>query len=337
MNYWIVLIAMALSFLLALILAPWILPFLRRLKCSQSILDIGPAWHKETKQGTPTIGGLIFIIPTVVVTLIFGIGRMLKGDWRLLICLVFVILCGVVGFLDDYVKVVKKRNKGLSVMQKTVPLLAIMALFLGALYITNVITDTIFIPYLNLRLHLSFAYFILMIPLLFFFVNSVNLTDGLDGLVTGVSLPYTVSFIIIGFFLSAGAEHLGITVFAAALTGGLAAFLIYNFHPAKVFMGDTGSLFLGAAVVALAMAYDMPYFIIIGGIMYLIEGVSVVLQVGFYKLTHGKRLFKMTPIHHHFEMCKWSEVKIVAVFTAISAVGCLLALWGMFYFRYFNV
>ena len=336
MNYWLIIIALAASFLLALLLAPWILPFLRRLKCSQSILDIGPSWHKETKQGTPTIGGLIFIIPTLVVTLIMGIGEMLRGDLRLLICLVFVTLCGIVGFVDDYVKVVKKRNKGLSVLQKTLPLMLFMALFLGALYTTNTITDTIFIPYLNVRLHLWYFYFVLMIPMLFFFVNSVNLTDGLDGLVTSVSLPYTISFIVIGFFLS-GANNTGITVFSAALTGGLAAFLIYNFHPAKVFMGDTGSLFLGAAIVALAMAYDMPYFIIIGGIMYLLEGLSVVLQVGYYKLTHGKRIFKMTPIHHHFEMCGWSENKIVAVFTAISALGCLLALWGMFYYRYFNV
>ena len=337
MNYWIILTALAASFLLALLLAPWILPFLRRLKCSQSILDIGPAWHKETKQGTPTIGGLIFIIPTVLVTAVLGIFELMRGDYRLLICLVFVVLCGIVGFVDDYIKVVKKRNKGLSVLQKTLPLMLFIALFLGALYTTNTITDTIFIPYLNVRLHLYYFYFVLMIPLLFFFVNSVNLTDGLDGLVTGVSLPYTISFIIIGFFLSAGQNNLGITVFAAALTGGLMAFLIYNFHPAKVFMGDTGSLFLGAAIVALAMAYDMPYFIIIGGIMYLFEGLSVVLQVGFYKLTHGKRIFKMTPIHHHFEMCGWSEVKIVAVFTAISAIGCLVALWGMFYYRYFNV
>jgi phospho-N-acetylmuramoyl-pentapeptide-transferase len=267
MNYWIILTALAASFLLALLLAPWILPFLRRLKCSQSILDIGPAWHKETKQGTPTIGGLIFIIPTVLVTAVLGIFEMMQGDYRLLICLVFVILCGIVGFVDDYIKVVKKRNKGLSVLQKTLPLMLFIALFLGALYTTNTITDTIFIPYLNVRLHLYYFYFVLMIPLLFFFVNSVNLTDGLDGLVTGVSLPYTISFIIIGFFLSAGQNNLGITVFAAALTGGLMAFLIYNFHPAKVFMGDTGSLFLGAAIVALAMAYDMPYFIIIGGIM----------------------------------------------------------------------
>lgn len=337
MNYWLILVAVAASFLLALLLAPWILPLLRRLKCAQSILDIGPAWHKGTKQGTPTMGGLIFMIPTLLVTLILATGEMLRGDLRLLICLVFVILCGAVGFADDYIKVVKKRNKGLSVIQKTLPLMLFIALFLGALYTTGTITDTIFIPYLNVRLHLYYFYFVLMIPMLFFFVNSVNLTDGLDGLVTGVTMPYTISFIVVGFFLSAGSNNTGITVFAAALTGSLAAFLIYNFHPAKVFMGDTGSLFLGAAVVALAMAYDMPYFVIIGGIMYLIEGLSVVLQVSFYKLTHGKRIFKMTPIHHHFEMCGWSEVKIVSVFTAISAVGCLVALWGMFYYRYFNV
>ena len=337
MNYWLVLTALAASFLLALLLAPWILPWLRKLKFSQSILEIGPSWHKETKQGTPTIGGLIFIIPTLLVTLILAFGQLLQGDFRLLMCLGFVLLCGVVGFVDDYVKVVKKRNKGLTVMQKTLPLMLLMALFLGGLYGTNVISDSILIPFLNLRLHLGYFYFLIMIPFLFFFVNSVNLTDGLDGLVTGVSLPYVISFIVVGFFLSKGNNNTGLTIFAAALVGGLMAFLIYNFHPAKVFMGDTGSLFLGASVVALAMAYDMPYFILIGGIVYLLEGLSVVMQVGFYKITHGKRIFKMTPIHHHFELCNWSEVKIVSVFTAVSALGCLLALWGMFYYRYFNL
>jgi phospho-N-acetylmuramoyl-pentapeptide-transferase len=218
------------------------------------------------------------------------------------------------------------------VWQKTLPLMVCIALFLGTLYLNGIIDDTIFIPFVNIRLPLWYFYFVVMIPMLFFFVNSVNLTDGLDGLVTSVSMPYTISFIAIGFLLSRAMNNTGVTIFAAALTGGLAAFLIYNFHPAKVFMGDTGSLFLGAAIVGLAMAYDMPYFILIGGIMFLIEGLSVVLQVGFYKLTHGKRIFKMTPIHHHFEMCKWSEVKIVAVFTVISAIGCLLALWGLVYY-----
>ncbi|MBQ3083864.1 MAG: phospho-N-acetylmuramoyl-pentapeptide-transferase [Clostridia bacterium] len=332
MNYWLVVTAFAVTFFVALILGPFILPWLRRLKCSQSILEDGPSWHKETKQGTPTIGGLIFIIPTVLVTTALGMKEVLQGDYRLLICLVFVLLCGVVGFADDYIKVVKKRNKGLSVLQKTLPLMLLIALFLGTLYINNYIDDTIFIPYLNVELPLWYFYFVVMIPFCFFFVNSVNLTDGLDGLVTGVSLPYTISFVVIGALMGSGND--GITVFAGSLTGGLMAFLIYNFHPAKVFMGDTGSLFLGAAIVALAMAYDLVYFILIGGIMYLIEGVSVVLQVGFYKLTHGKRIFKMTPIHHHFELCGWSEVKIVTVFTIISAIGCLLALWGVVYYKF---
>ena len=337
MNYWTVLIALGAGFLLSLLMAPWLLPWLRKLKCSQSILEDGPSWHMQTKQGTPTMGGLMFIFPTLLVTLVLAFSSLLQGDLRLMMVLLFVTACGAVGFADDYVKVVKKRNKGLSVMQKTLPLMLLIALFLGGLYATGAITDTIFVPYLNIRIHLYYFYFLVMIPFSFFFVNSVNLTDGLDGLVTGVSLPYVISFVVVGFFLSQGNNNTGITVFAAALIGGLMAFLIYNFHPAKVFMGDTGSLFLGASVVALAMAYDMPYFILIGGIVYLLEGLSVVLQVGYYKLTHGKRIFKMTPIHHHFELSGWSEVKIVSVFTVISAIGCLLALWGMFYYRYFNV
>ena len=333
MNYWLVVSAFAVTFFLALILGPVILPWLRRLKCSQSIMEDGPSWHKETKQGTPTIGGLIFMIPTVLVATVFGMDSILQGDYRLLICLAFVVLCGLVGFADDYIKVVKKRNKGLSVWQKTLPLMLLIALFLGTLYATDVIGSNIFIPFVNYPLPLWYFYFVVMIPFCFFFVNSVNLTDGLDGLVTSVSLPYTISFVLVGALFGAGND--GVSVYAGALTGGLMAFLIYNFHPAKVFMGDTGSLFLGASIVALAMAYDMAYFILIGGIMYLIEGVSVVLQVFFYKVTHGKRIFKMTPIHHHFELCGWSEVKIVTVFTIVSAIGCLIALWGVAY--YFHV
>ena len=183
-----------------------------------------------------------------------------------------------------------------------------------------------------MSLHLSYFYFILVIPFLFFFVNSVNLTDGLDGLAASVTLPYAASFIFVALvFNAAGKGNTGLAILASSTVGGLFAFLIYNFHPAKVFMGDTGSLFLGGLVVALAMSYDMPYFILVGGIVYLIEGLSVVLQVTYFKLTHGKRIFKMTPIHHHFEMCNWKEVTIVVVFTAVSALACVAALWGIIY------
>lgn len=326
-----VILATILTFCMAVVLAPIVLPRLRRLKFGQSILEIGPSWHKS-KQGTPTAGGIIFIFPIVIITALLGITSMASGDYRLLFALIFVLLCGTVGFVDDYTKIVRKQNKGLSVRQKTVLLAAVITLYIAAMYFFGYISTDIFIPFVNTHIRLGYFYFLLLIPFTFFFVNSVNLTDGLDGLATSVTLPYSVAFIFVAFvFNAAGKGNIGLAAFAASVTGGLLAFLIFNFHPAKVFMGDTGSLFLGGAVVALAMSYDLPYFILLGGIVYLIEGLSVVLQVGYFKLTHGKRIFKMTPIHHHFEMCKWKEVKIVIVFTAVSALACIAALWGVIY------
>lgn len=337
MNVTNVIIALALTFILSLVLAPWLLPMLRRLKFSQSILEIGPAWHKK-KQGTPTAGGIMFVFPILIVTCIMGAPYLFGGDFRLLISLVFVMLCAAVGFIDDYIKIKSKHNKGLSVLQKTILLMAVIALFLGVMYVCGYISNTIFIPFLNIRLHLGYFYFLIMILVCFFFVNSVNLTDGLDGLVTSVTLPYTISFIFVSALLNTQAlPGEGMAIFAACITGGLLMFLIYNFYPARVFMGDTGSLFLGGCVVALAMAFDMPYFLILGGLVYLIEGVSVVLQVAFFKITHGKRLFKMTPIHHHFEMCGMKETSIAFMFTAVSAVMCLIALGAIIYYKSFII
>ncbi len=323
--------ALALTFVLSLAVSPIILPWLRKIKFGQSILEIGPSWHK-TKQGTPTAGGIMFIFPIIVITAILGAPSLFSGDYRLLYGLVFIILCGTIGFIDDFTKIVKKHNQGLTVRQKTLMLILAITLYIAAMFLTGYISTDIFIPFFNTRLHLSYFYFVIMIPFLFFFVNSVNLTDGLDGLATSVTLPYTISFVVVALvFKGVFSANTGLAVLASSAVGGLLAFLIFNFHPAKVFMGDTGSLFLGGLVVALAMSYDMPYFILLGGIVYLIEGLSVVLQVGYFKITHGKRIFKMTPIHHHFEMSKWSEVKIVVVFTIISLIACIAALWGVIY------
>lgn len=326
-----VILSMALTFVLSAVLGPLVLPWLRKLKFGQSILEIGPSWHKA-KQGTPTAGGIIFIIPITAITLILGARSLFSKDYRLLYAVIFILICGAVGFIDDFIKITQKHNQGLNVRQKTIMLVAAITLYIAAMYFTGYITTDVYIPFINVRLHLSYFYFIIIIPFLFFFVNSVNLTDGLDGLVTSVTLPYTVSFVFVALvFNAAGKGDTGLAVLASSAVGGLLAFLIYNFHPAKVFMGDTGSLFLGGLVVALAMSYDLPYFILMGGIVYLIEGLSVVLQVTYFKLTHGKRIFKMTPIHHHFEMCKWSEVRIVIIFTVVSAIACAAALWGIVY------
>ena len=323
--------AAVLTFALSAAFGPIVLPWLRKLKFGQSILEIGPSWHKN-KQGTPTVGGIIFIVPILLVTMTVGAGSLFSKDMRLALSLVFIFLCALIGFADDYIKIVRKHNQGLTVRQKSILLLLVITLYVGAMFFMGYVTTEIYVPFFAVRLDLSYFYFIIIIPFLFFFVNSVNLTDGLDGLASSVTLPYAAAFIIVAMiYNAAGLGNSGLGVLAGAAVGGLLGFLIYNFHPAKVFMGDTGSLFLGGLVVALAMCYDMPYFILIGGIVYLLEGLSVVLQVSYFKLTHGKRIFKMTPIHHHFEMCKWSEVRIVIVFTLVSLLACAAALWGIVY------
>lgn len=326
-----IILSLVLTFALSALLGPIVLPWLHKLKFGQSILEIGPSWHKN-KQGTPTVGGIIFIIPIIIVTLLVGMKSMFSTDKRLLYAVIFVLLCGGIGFADDFIKIVRKHNQGLTVRQKTVLLTAVITLYVAAMFFSGYITTDFYIPFFSVSLHLSYFYFLLIIPFLFFFVNSVNLTDGLDGLAASVTLPYTTAFIFVAVvFNAAGRGNVGLGVLAASAVGGLLGFLIFNFHPAKVFMGDTGSLFLGGLVIALAMSYDLPYFILLGGIVYLIEGLSVVMQVSYFKLTHGKRIFKMTPIHHHFEMCGWSEVKIVAVFTVFSLIACACALWGIIY------
>lgn len=326
-----IIMSMVLTFVMGAVLGPIVIPWLRRIKFGQSILEIGPSWHKA-KQGTPTAGGIIFIIPILAITMILGARSLFSKDLRLLYAVIFIIMCGAIGFIDDFIKITQKHNKGLSVRQKTILLAAAITLYVAAMYFSGYVTTDLYIPFFNVRLHLSYFYFIIMIPFIFFFVNSVNLTDGLDGLAASVTLPYAISFVLVALvFNAAGSGNEGLAILSSSAVGGLLAFLIYNFHPAKVFMGDTGSLFLGGLVAALAMSYDMPYFILLGGIVYLIEGLSVVLQVTYFKLTHGKRIFKMTPIHHHFEMCGWKEVKIVIIFTAVSAVACAAALWGIIY------
>lgn len=327
-----IILALAVTFLLGLLVAPWVLSELRRRHAAQHILEIGPKWH-ETKAGTPTMGGIIFILPIFVVTIALGIVGMIRGDHRLTLSLLLALLCGVIGWIDDSVKIFKARNKGLTVRQKTVTLVLIIALYLGAMYLFNYITLDVFVPFFNVRINLSYFYFLLMIPAAFFFVNSVNLTDGLDGLATSVTIPYAVAFAAIAILTHTSEQsNEGMAIFAASITGGLLAFLVYNFYPAKVFMGDTGSLFLGGCVVALAFSFNTPVLLLLGGIVYLIEGVSVVLQVGFYKLTHGKRLFKMAPLHHHFEMCGKSEVQIVIGMTLLSLLGAVLTVAGILFY-----
>ena len=299
-----------------------LLPVLRALKAGQSIREVGPTWH-NSKAGTPMMGGLMFILGAVV-CLLFNIGNI--QDYTVLYALVLGLCFGAVGFVDDYFKLKHKRNLGLTAIQKALLQMAVSAIYLYVLYLQGTLTCDIYIPFVNTTFYLHpIVYIFFAMFVMVGCVNAVNLTDGVDGLCASVTVPVMV-------FFTAASIAMGkwdVALLPACLIGGLVAYLFYNWHPAKVFMGDTGSLFLGGIVCALAFALDMPLILVLVGIVYIVETLSVILQVGYFKLTHGKRLFKMSPIHHHFEMCGWKEVKIVLIFSAVSAVMCLLAWFGI--------
>ena len=319
-----ILLTILVSFALTLFLGWVLLPVLHRLKAGQSIREDGPTWH-NSKSGTPTMGGIFFMGGSLL-CLVFGFRGMLTGDFSVLYALGFSLCFGAIGFLDDYFKVKYKRNLGLTAIQKAALQMAVSAVYLYILYCEGLMSSRLYIPFVDITWDLHpLVYIFFSMFVMVGCVNAVNITDGVDGLAASVTLPVMVFFTLAAFSM----ERLQLALLPAALVGGLAAFLVYNFHPAKVFMGDTGSLFLGGAVCALAFALDMPLVLILVGIMYIIETMSVILQVGYFKLTHGKRLFKMSPIHHHFEMCGWKEEKIVFVFTGITVLMCLLAWWGV--------
>lgn len=319
------LVAAVVGFALTVAFGKVVIPWLVKLKFGQSILEIGPNWHKN-KQGTPTMGGIMFVLGIGICVILAGIPLMiLDGEFRHLLIFAFALLFGVIGFIDDYAKVSRKQNKGLSAMQKLLLQLAGSAVFLSALRMTGDLTPSLLIPYIG-RIELPWIlYLFLMMFIIVGAVNAVNLTDGVDGLASSVTLPVAVLFgvlAVVSRFDAAG-------LFSGALFGALCGFLVYNKNPAKVFMGDTGSLFLGGAIVGLAFAFDMPFVLLFAGIIYIAETLSVILQVSYFKLTNGKRLFKMSPIHHHFEMCGWSENKLCIIFTIVNAIGCLIGYFGV--------
>ena len=317
-----VLITAAVACALSGLLGYLLLPVLRALKAGQSIREIGPTWHNH-KAGTPMMGGLMFIFAAVL-CLLFNIAFL--EDYSVFYVLILALCFGFVGFLDDFTKIKFKRNLGLTSIQKALLQMAVSALFLYLMYRSGAMSTDLYIPFVNVSFSLHpIVYIFFAMFVMVGCVNAVNLTDGVDGLCASVTIPVMV-------FFTAAAVAMGkfdLALLPAALVGGLIAYLFYNWHPAKVFMGDTGSLFLGGIVCGLAFALNMPVILILVGFVYLMETVSVILQVGYFKLTHGKRLFKMSPIHHHFEMCGWKEVKICLVFTALSALMCGLAWLGI--------
>jgi phospho-N-acetylmuramoyl-pentapeptide-transferase len=302
-----------------------VIPWLHALKAGQTIKEIGPKWH-QVKAGTPTMGGLMFMTSALVCVLVAGWTAMLAGTHEQLMILGFSLIYGAIGFVDDFVKVKLKRNLGLTSLQKLVLQLVAAAAYLALLRWNGNLESALYIPFIHVSVELPWLLYLLFAVLVIVgCVNAVNLTDGVDGLAAGVTLPVMVFFTFVA--VSWGNDTLAL--FPAALIGGLLGFLVYNFHPAKVFMGDTGSLFLGGAVCGMAFALDMPLILILVGIVYIVETVSVMMQVTYFKLTHGKRIFRMTPIHHHFEMGGWSEVKIFCVFTGVTVVMCVLAWLGI--------
>ena len=318
--------ACILSFAVTVLLG-WkvILPALRRLKAGQAIREEGPKWH-ATKAGTPTMGGLMFIAGLGVSILVMGWRGMMEGDLSHIYVFLFAAVFGVIGFLDDYEKVKHHQNLGLTALQKFALQLAAAILFLILMRYEGRLSPNLYVPFFNFSIALSWPlYMVFAAFVIVGCVNAVNITDGLDGLSTSVTIPVAL------FFVSAATwwSYRQLGIFAAALLGGLLGFLLFNAHPAKVFMGDTGSLFLGGAVAGMAFAFDMPLVLALVGIVYIAETLSDIIQVTYFKLSHGKRIFKMAPIHHHFEMCGWSETKIVTVFTAISTLFCALALFGV--------
>lgn len=320
------------AFAITALIGKKLIPFLHKLHFGQTILDIGPSWHKN-KQGTPTMGGIMFIIGIVFSALIastiyfatnsgnVGLDNAITKEKVFVFAgLALAILYGLVGFIDDYIKVVKKRNLGLTAMQKLIMQFAIAAMYLAVLKLFGYGSKTI-IPFVG-TVDLGFLYYIIAAVVIVGIVNAVNLTDGVDGLVGSI----TFFVAIFGMLIASAIGSVGHTIECAAAAGGCLGFLVWNFHPAKVFMGDTGSLFLGGLVCAIAFGMQMPILLLPLGIVYLCEMFSVMLQVAYFKITHGKRLFKMSPIHHHFELCGWSEVKIVSVFSAVTAIFGIIAL-----------
>lgn len=317
-----ILITAVVGFVLTAGIGYLLLPVLRALKAGQSIRQVGPTWHNY-KAGTPMMGGLMFILGALI-CLLCNIPFM--EDRTVFYVMLISLAYGAIGFVDDFCKMKKKQNMGLNSMQKLLLQMAVSALFLYTMYRTGAMNCHLYIPFVNISftvhpiVYIFFAMFVMVGC-----DNAVNLTDGVDGLSSSVTIPVMV------FFTAAAVmqEKFDLALLPACLTGGLAAYLIYNWHPAKVFMGDTGSLFLGGVVCAMSFALDMPLILILVGFVYICETLSVILQVGYFKLTHGKRLFKMSPIHHHFEMCGWKEEKIVLTFAAVSALMCLIAWFGI--------
>lgn len=323
--------AFVLAFLFATAFGKHYIPWLRKIKAGQEIKS-QVEWHKS-KSGTPTMGGLIFILAVLFVILTVGFEDLLNGDWVHIYVFIFAGIFGGIGFLDDWEKLKKKENLGLTAKMKFLLQLAAALLFVLVMRNSGFVSQNLYVPFFNITVHMpGWLYFVFAAFVIVGTVNAVNITDGIDGLASGSSLPVMLFFVALT--CRWGESYLELGIFASGMLGGLMGFLVYNFNPAKVFMGDTGSLFLGGAIAALAFAYDMPLILLTLGIIFIIETLSDIIQVVYFKLTHGKRVFKMAPFHHHLEMGgwtgkKWKEKELFVLFTGISLVFAIISFIGV--------
>ncbi len=333
MNSTATIVTALVAFVVTAFVGRGLIPYLTKLRYGQTIKEIGPTWHKN-KQGTPTMGGIMFIIGTLAGLMAGLLALSYFRDTtqevtarldniKLAAGVLLALANGFIGFTDDYIKVVKKRNLGLTASQKTIMQILAAILYLLTLYLAGDRTTTMIVPFLG-AWNMGLFYYPFSVLVIYFMVNAVNLSDGIDGLCASLTFVCGVSLMLMCAML--GQYKQGI--FAVALAAACIGFLVWNFHPAKVFMGDTGSMFLGGAVVAISFGINMPAFLALAGIVYILEALSVVIQVISFKLTK-KRVFKMSPIHHHYEMSGFSEVKIVMSFTLVGVVGSALALWAL--------
>lgn len=324
-------LSLFLTFGITVLVSRYLIPVLKSRKMGQRILDIGPRWHKG-KEGTPTMGGLAFIVASVLTgaagVAFLAMESSFASAIPVLLTLSYGLLNGLIGVIDDSAKLRHKQNEGLTAAQKYILQALAAALYLAAMRLWGGLSTELPIPFTDIRWDLGWGYYVIALLLLTGVVNSVNLTDGIDGLCSSVTLIVGVFFAVAAFF-SGVLGNGGVALLASLLIGSAGGFLVYNFYPARVFMGDTGSLFFGGLVVGGAFLLDSPLIIVLAGIIYIVETASVMLQVTYFKLTHGKRLFRMSPIHHHFEKCGWSEIKVVTVFSAVTIIFCVIAYFAL--------
>lgn len=317
-------------FVLSTVVLYFLIPVLRAKKIGQTIYELGPSWHMD-KQGVPTMGGIGFIPPFLLVLAVFAVLYLIKAGAAsssvlipFALTLMLAVANAAIGFVDDYCKLLKKQNQGLTAWQKLLLQLVFAAAYVAMMAITGNLHTDLTIPFTHFTLQLGWLAYPAYIIVIAGFVNATNLTDGLDGLASGITAVVTLFLSVMAVLTAQGSMG----VISAALFGAVCAFLLFNHHPARVFMGDTGSLFIGGVLMGCAFMTHMEVLVIIAGFVYVAEMLSSLLQIVYFKLTHGKRLFKMAPLHHHFEKCGWKEVPIVILFSAVTALLCVIAFFA---------